>query len=331
MASTARVTTWSSGDTLTAAALNGEFNAMLNGGINSISNANIASDAAIATSKINVTFPSGTIVGSSDTQTLTNKTLTSPVINVGSDAQGDLYYRNSSGVFARLAAGTSGYFLKTNGASANPEWANGGTGDGWVSTSDSWTYASASTVTVPSGAASLYQKGDRVKFTQTTVKYFVIVSVADTVLTFAVNTDYTVANAAISAISYSHQKNPIGYPSYFNYTPTITKPTGLTATVGLNHAIYQVEGKFIHLSIMWTQSVTSGSVSGTNWSVTLPVSAASISSARWLGAGVIERTNVGYSLILAYSDVTDVELRNYANAAFATGDNEFDIDIWYPI
>ena len=122
-ASTSRVTTWSSGGTLTAAALNGEFNAMLNGGINSISNANIASDAAIATSKINVTFPSGTIVGSSDTQTLTNKTLTSPVINVGSDAQGDLYYRNSSGVFARLAPGTSGQFLKTNGAAQNPEWA----------------------------------------------------------------------------------------------------------------------------------------------------------------------------------------------------------------
>lgn len=92
--------------------------------------------------------------------------------------------------------------------------------DGWSSVSDSWSYASANTVTVPSGAASLYQVGDRVKFTQTTVKYFVITAVADTVLTFAVSTDYTVANAAISAIYYSHQENPIGYPGWFSYTPT---------------------------------------------------------------------------------------------------------------
>lgn len=51
------------------------------------------------------TVPSGTIVGTSDSQTLTNKILTSPVINVGSDATGDIYYRNSGGAFTRLAIG----------------------------------------------------------------------------------------------------------------------------------------------------------------------------------------------------------------------------------
>jgi hypothetical protein len=56
-------------------------------------------------------------------QTLTNKTLTSPVINVGSDAQGDIYYRNASGAFARLAPGTSGHVLTTQGAAADPIWA----------------------------------------------------------------------------------------------------------------------------------------------------------------------------------------------------------------
>lgn len=106
--------------------------------------------------------------------------------------------------------------------------------DGWISTSDSWTYASANTVTVPSGAASLYKKGDRVKFTQTTVKYFVITGVADTVLTFAVSTDYVVANAAISAISYSHQANPIGFPHWFAYTPTGVAGSNVTLTGRFN-------------------------------------------------------------------------------------------------
>lgn len=41
---------------------------------------------------------------------------------VGSAAQGDILYRGSSS-WTRLAAGTSGHFLKTNGAAANPEWA----------------------------------------------------------------------------------------------------------------------------------------------------------------------------------------------------------------
>lgn len=41
---------------------------------------------------------------------------------IGSPAQGDVLYRNGS-AWARLAAGTSGHFLKTQGAGANPAWA----------------------------------------------------------------------------------------------------------------------------------------------------------------------------------------------------------------
>lgn len=53
---------------------------------------------------------------------LDTPTLTTPVINVGSDAQGDVYYRNGSGTFTRLGAGTDGQVLRTQGAGANPTW-----------------------------------------------------------------------------------------------------------------------------------------------------------------------------------------------------------------
>src|SRR6185503_14184778 len=40
---------------------------------------------------------------------------------VGSAAQGDILYRGSGG-WSRLAAGTSGQILQTNGTGANPSW-----------------------------------------------------------------------------------------------------------------------------------------------------------------------------------------------------------------
>lgn len=54
------------------------------------------------------------------TSTLTNKTLTSPIINLGSDATGDIYYRNGSGVFARLPIGSNGEVLTLSGGA--PSW-----------------------------------------------------------------------------------------------------------------------------------------------------------------------------------------------------------------
>ena len=114
----------------------------------------------------------GTIVGTTDTQTLTNKTLTSPILQ--------------------------------------------GTIDGWIAATDSWTYASADAptfvITVPTGAASIYGVGDRIKLTQTTVKYFIVTAVTDTTLTVYGGTDYTLVNAAISLNYYSHQKAPLGFP-----------------------------------------------------------------------------------------------------------------------
>jgi hypothetical protein len=52
---------------------------------------------------------------------------------IGSAAQGDILYRGASG-WARLAAGTSGYVLTTNGAGANPGWGavSGSSGGGMV-------------------------------------------------------------------------------------------------------------------------------------------------------------------------------------------------------
>jgi len=138
--------------------------------------------------------------------------------------------------------------------------------DGWTPVTDSWTYASATTITVPSGAVSIYKKGDKLKLTQTTVKYFYIVGVADTLLTITGGSDYTLTNAAISSISYSHRLNPIGFPNYFNYLPTVANMVvgsgTLTARFTLNGTVATCTGEFI---------LGSGSSIGTLPSWTTPI------------------------------------------------------------
>ena len=90
--------------------------------------------------------------------------------------------------------------------------------DGWVSANETWTYASASTITVPSGAASKYQKGDKIRFKQGAgYKYFYIITVADTLLTVTGGSDYTVATpTAITDNYYSHEENPMDFPHWLN-------------------------------------------------------------------------------------------------------------------
>ncbi len=88
--------------------------------------------------------------------------------------------------------------------------------DGWEDANESWTYASADAptfvITVPTNATLKYSVGMRIKLTQTTVKYFIITAVAATTLTVYGGTDYTLANAAISANFYSSVKAPFGFP-----------------------------------------------------------------------------------------------------------------------
>lgn len=183
-------------------------------------------------------------------------------------AAGDLYYVNSSGIFQKLPVGTVSQVLTVIGGV--PSWSTPAAVptvpvDGWTSVSAAWTYASASTITVPSGAASLYQKGDRIKFTQTTVKYFVVVAVADTLLTVAVNTDYTVANAAISAISYSHQVSPIGYPGWFNYAVTFG---GFSVDPSGGSKGFQIIGNTCFITVY---GMSNGTSNATTTTVTVPV------------------------------------------------------------
>jgi hypothetical protein len=150
--------------------------------------------------------------------------------------------------------------------------------NGWTPANQTWTYASATTITVPSGAASIYQVGDKIMLTQTTVKYFYIVAVADTLLTVTGGTDYTLANAAITANYYSHASSPVGFPTWFNYTPTLTWTAG-TAPTNPTGNINQfcINGRTVTINIM--QSGYTAGATVTKVTITMPVTPVTNASA----------------------------------------------------
>ena len=162
---------------------------------------------------------------------------------------------------------------------------------GWIGAVGTWTYASATTITVPSGAATYYAVGDKIKLTQTTVKYFYVVAVADTLLTITGGTSYTLANAAITLPYFSHDVSPVGFPGKFTYSPTLTFTAGTAPnTVSAGTYYFSLTGKTctVGVNVLYTNA---GSTV-TAVTITLPIAHASGSQAAfgYLGAGAQNAT-----------------------------------------
>ena len=152
-------------------------------------------------------------------------------------AAGDLVYASAANTLARLAKGSDGQVLTL--ASGLPSWAaasGGGSTDGWTTSSDTWSFASASTFTIAGvDRTAVYTPGTFLRFTQTTVKYATVISSSfstNTTVTIIVNTDYTIANAAITSPAYSYAANPAGFPSWFNFAPASTGFSAISTEVG---------------------------------------------------------------------------------------------------
>jgi hypothetical protein len=106
----------------------------------------------------------------------------------------------------------------------------------WNPITETFTYASATSITVVTGAASRWVAGDKFQFTQHGVlKNFCVLIVADTLLTIIGETaSIVVENTGtypITGIQYSRLENPIGFPKYFVWTPVITAYSGTPTTV----------------------------------------------------------------------------------------------------
>lgn len=141
-------------------------------------------------------------------------------------------------------------------------------GDGW--TPVTWanlTRTGAQTFTTTTDVTGIVQRGDRLKFTDTTTKYLPIKSVSAysgglTTITLFTSTDYTLVGNP-SNMYYSKLANPQGWPEWFNYTPTwggfSVNPTSVTAK-------FAVIGKIIWFIL---GSLGSGTSNSTDFTITL--------------------------------------------------------------
>lgn len=180
--------------------------------------------------------------------------------------------------------------------------------DGWVAANETLTYASATTFTCSAALAGTLGIGDRLKLTQTTVKYFVVVGVSGTTVTVTGGGDYTLASAAITLPFYSHETSPTGYPGWFAYVGAMqanggTAPTYTATDVGK----FNVNGRNCTVDVL--KSNSSGGTVGAGavaLQYTLPITANVATTAGATvpcGAGIIFNNATGLSIIALVDSV----------------------------
>jgi len=119
--------------------------------------------------------------------------------------------------------------------------------------------------TVAADVTTKYSPGMRVRYTQTTVKYGIITAVStfsggNTTITIYGGTDYTTANAAISANSYSFSKAPQGFPlDPAKWTETLTDSSGRTQSSPTAGTWYNLGSLSLSIPIgCWNVSYSAG-------------------------------------------------------------------------
>lgn len=132
---------FSAGAVIIASQHNSNFSVISSDYNGNIDNNNIAPAAAISYSKLSMTNSIVNADINSSASIATSK------INFGTANQGDLFVDKGSGI-VRLTPGTSGQYLKTQGAGANPVWAD--------LVSGKQIFTSNGTFTAPTGVTTVF-------------------------------------------------------------------------------------------------------------------------------------------------------------------------------
>lgn len=182
--------------------------------------------------------------------------------------------------------------------------------NGWREVKDAWTYASANTITVPAGADNIYEVGNRIKLTNSTTKYFVVVAVASTLLTVTGGTDYALANAAISGI-YVSDSTPPDFPSYFNWSGASGLNVKGFSAITAQNMLFNIIGRQLEGRIGIAGTSNNAAFTGT-----LPVSA--VSADKMYSIVQVEEGSTKFAGLAVIENATLTIYKSWAEAGFAT-------------
>lgn len=134
--------------------------------------------------------------------------------------------------------------------------------EGWIPVNQVWTYVSATSITVPTDATTTYQTGDKIRLKQSgAYKYFAVITVTSTLLVVYGGSDHSVANSAITDISFSRDVRPYGYPDIFSFTPSLNN---VTVGNGTLLGKVSVQGRLVkgNVSLKWAAAASTSAVTG---------------------------------------------------------------------
>ena len=185
---------------------------------------------------------------------------------------------------------------------------------GWVSGLRTWVYVGIHSFKIEGvDVTSEFPKGTKIRYKQGgDFEYGTVVLSAfstDTTITMATNSNYELAEAAITDNYYSLASSPIGFPNYFSWTPVLdgfsTNPSVSTYTFSLNGTVCYVE----------ISQGGDGTSDATNFTITLPISFGGVGDV-WGACGFTKDNGAnlagaGYrisaassTLVTIYSDMT---------------------------
>jgi hypothetical protein len=254
----------------------------------------------------------------------TNMTATTPLITGGiKDTNGNPIVTlspvasavNQITVADAAAAGAPSIAATGNDTNIDLKLLSKGTGllqlfgfNGWQPGFSTWTYVSATTFTVPAADAALMQIGTKIWLTQTTSKYFYVVGISGTTITVTAGSDYTLANAAITAPFFSNVASPPGFPHWFNFSPTYT---GFSVNPSGNTCRFNIVGRQVSM----LHFKANGTSNAATLAISLPVACNATYGYRSANMQAIDNGNpktapgeydipAGSTVVNCYSDCT---------------------------
>ena len=202
--------------------------------------------------------------------------------------------------------------------------------DGWTPITGTFTYASANTINVSSGAAAIYSVGDKIRYQNNdsgNYLYDYVITIADTLLTVVGD---EVPNATLTDAYYSKVATSLNFPHFFALpTPTwTTTVNAFTNQPTNNYFGFIITGRNVCVYGTATCHATSG---GTGLFIitfpagSLPASRANVNN---IGASNNTSTSVGGWARVA-ATAFDVVVANYNNGTLATNSQGMSLTVNY--